>query len=122
VSEGHTDPRPWWERYPKLAEQTGWKIDRSPGNSYADPVKPKPKVQTSKQKLSAVGDTSTGVLACPKCKGTSFKAKRSLGAKLALGTAGVVTLGVAPLGVAAAGLAKKTRVKCTTCGTEYKRG
>lgn len=103
---------------------SGWKIDRSPGNSYADPIEPvpKPQVKTSKQKLSEVGDTSAGILACPKCKGTSFKAKRSLGAKLVLGTAGVVTLGVAPVGVAAAGLAKKTRVKCTTCGTEYKRG
>jgi hypothetical protein len=63
-------------------------------------------------KLSQVGDTSTGVLACPKCKGTSFKAKRSKGAKVFLGT----TVGVGAL------LARKTRVKCTTCGTEYLRG
>jgi hypothetical protein len=64
------------------------------------------------ESISAVGDSSTGVLACPKCHGTSFKAKRSFVTKALL----LPTLGV---GTA---LAPKTRVKCTTCGTEYHRG
>jgi hypothetical protein len=66
----------------------------------------------SKERLSEVGDTSSGVLTCPRCGGAGFQAKRSRGAKLALG----VTVGVGAL------LAPKTRVKCTTCGTEYRRG
>jgi hypothetical protein len=98
--------------------QTLAKLQSQPASVNGRPVGEKP----TKQRLSKVGDTSTGVLACPKCKGTSFKAKRSLGAKLTLGTAGVVALGVAPIGAAAAGLAEETRVKCTICGTEYKRG
>lgn len=57
------------------------------------------------KKISKVGDRSSGVLACPKCGGTGFKAKRSLMGKVALGV-----------------LAPKTRVKCTTCGKEYDRG
>ena len=42
---------------------------------------------------------------CPACGGFSFKAKRSAGGKLAGGV-----------------LAPKTRVRCTTCGTEFHRG
>lgn len=63
-------------------------------------------------RISDVGDRSSGVLTCPKCGGAQFKAKRSRGAKIALGA----TVGVGAL------LAKKTRVKCETCGTEYLRG
>lgn len=62
--------------------------------------------------ISEVGDRSTGVLACPVCGGTQFKAKRSAEAKIGLG----ITLGFGAL------LAPKTRVKCETCGTEYRRG
>ncbi len=62
--------------------------------------------------ISEVGDKSTGVLACPVCGGTTFKAKRSAGAKVGLG----LTIGLGAL------LAPKTRVRCETCGTEYLRG
>lgn len=58
-----------------------------------------------KQRLSVAGDRTTGVLACPKCGGTSFKAKRSAKGKLGFGL-----------------LAPKSRVRCETCGTEYLRG
>jgi uncharacterized protein (DUF983 family) len=57
------------------------------------------------KKISKVGNTEGGALACPKCGGTSFKAKRSAKGKLAGGF-----------------LAPKTRVKCETCGEQYKRG
>lgn len=64
------------------------------------------------KKISEVGDRSDAGLACPKCGGTQFKAKRRGAAKLATGA----TLGVGAL------LVPKTRVKCVTCGTEYVRG
>lgn len=57
------------------------------------------------KKLSNVGDRTAGVLACPRCGGTSFKAKRSAKGKLGMGI-----------------LAPKTRVKCVTCGEVFKRG
>ncbi len=58
------------------------------------------------RKISQAGTrTAGGVLACPKCGGTSFKSKRSAGGKM---TAGV--------------LAPKTRVRCETCGAQYLRG
>jgi DNA-directed RNA polymerase subunit RPC12/RpoP len=57
------------------------------------------------RKISKVGVQSQGGLACPKCGGTSFKAKRSAGGKMGLGL-----------------LAPKTRVKCVTCGAQYTRG
>lgn len=56
-------------------------------------------------KISKVGVKGQTGLACPKCGGTSFKAKRSAGGKLGLGL-----------------LAPKTRVKCATCGAQYTRG
>lgn len=62
--------------------------------------------------ISTTGDRSSGALACPKCGGTQFKAKRSKGAKALL----IPTVGMGAL------LAKKSRVKCVTCGTEYMRG
>ena len=55
--------------------------------------------------LSVVGDRSGPGLACPKCGGTQFTAKRSV-------------LGKAIGGV----LAPKSEVKCVTCGTIFKRG
>jgi hypothetical protein len=57
------------------------------------------------QPLSAVGDRSTGVLACPECASTSFVAKRSFFGKVAFGV-----------------LAAKNHVKCVACGTEFLRG
>ena len=61
--------------------------------------------------ISQVGDRTPAGLACPKCGGTNFKAKRSRGAKILL----------APIPIAIAA-APKSRVKCVTCGTEYQRG
>lgn len=54
-----------------------------------------------KKKLSKVADAG----ACPKCGGSQFVPKRSLKGKMAGGV-----------------LAPKSRVKCITCGKEYKRG
>lgn len=62
--------------------------------------------------ISAVGDRSAGILACPSCGGTQFKAKRRGAAKL-------IGLSLSPLGALAM---PKTRVKCITCGKEYLRG
>jgi hypothetical protein len=55
--------------------------------------------------ISQVGAAGAAGLACPRCGGTAFKAKRSAGGKVAGGL-----------------LAPKTRVKCITCATEYRRG
>lgn len=58
------------------------------------------------KKISKAGDrTEAGGLSCPKCGGTSFKSKRSLKGKVGAGV-----------------LAPKTRVKCETCGKQFKRG
>lgn len=65
-----------------------------------------------RKKISKAGATDEGGIACPKCGGTQFTAKRSMKAK---------TLGVATVGVGAA-LAPKSQVKCVTCGKMYKRG
>lgn len=65
------------------------------------------------KKISKVGDRGDdGTLRCPKCGGTSFDAKRSGKAKVI----GGLTVGVGAL------LAPKSRVKCETCGTVFKRG
>lgn len=56
-------------------------------------------------KISKVGVKGQAGLACPKCGGTQFKAKRSAGGKVGLGL-----------------LAPKTRVRCVTCGAQYTRG
>ena len=64
------------------------------------------------RRISKAGKRTDAGLACPKCGGTSFKAKRSAGAK---------TLGVLTVGVGAA-LAPKSRVKCETCGKVFLRG
>lgn len=55
--------------------------------------------------ISEVGGQTAAGLACPKCGGAQFKAKRSAAGKLAGGL-----------------LAPKSRVKCVACGTEYRRG
>lgn len=65
------------------------------------------------RKLSNAGHhTPDGILTCPRCGGTNFKAKRSAAAKVGLG----LTIGLGAL------LAPKTRVKCVTCGKEFLRG
>lgn len=64
------------------------------------------------RRLSKAGQHTDAGLACPKCGGTQFTAKRSATGK----TVGVVTLGVGAL------LAPKTRVKCVTCGKSFIRG
>jgi hypothetical protein len=56
-------------------------------------------------RISQVGVKSAGGLACPKCGGTNFTAKRSVGGKVGLGL-----------------LAPKTRVRCVTCGATFTRG
>jgi predicted RNA-binding Zn-ribbon protein involved in translation (DUF1610 family) len=65
-----------------------------------------------RKKLSAVGDRTDHGLACPKCGGTQFTAKRSKAGK----TLGIATLGVGGL------IAPKSQVKCVACGTMFKRG
>lgn len=75
-------------------------LQRRPGNTVHQPI-------------SSVGVRSESAgLACPKCGGTNFKAKRSAGAKVAGATFGVVGALAMP----------KRRVKCVTCGTEFLRG
>ena len=57
------------------------------------------------KKISKAGDRGEdGTLRCPKCGGTSFKAKRGA-AKYAVGV-----------------LAPKGKVKCETCSATFKRG
>lgn len=97
---------------------------RLPGSSYCGQHGPekqgssggrKPKKQVSsggRPKLSQVGRLTAGGLACPKCGGTQFTAKRSATGKVI----GFSTLGVGGL------IAPKSMVKCVTCGTMFKRG
>lgn len=74
---------------------------------------------TVRANISSVGDRSSGILACPKCGGTGFKAKRRGAAKGAAWLMAPVTLG---LTAAAMAVTPKTRVQCVTCKTEYLRG
>ncbi len=67
----------------------------------------------ARKRLSEAGVRTEGVgLACPKCGGAQFTAKRSNKGK----AIGFATLGVGGL------LAPKSQVKCVTCGTMFKRG
>lgn len=59
-------------------------------------------------KISVVGDTSTGALACPRCGGTSFKVRRRTSTKIVFGAASL--------------LGQAKHVRCVTCGAEYDRG
>jgi endogenous inhibitor of DNA gyrase (YacG/DUF329 family) len=82
---------------------------------------------TSAPRLSQVGQRTEHGLACPRCGGTSFKLKRSLGQKAGFAggmaatilTAGAVlpTFGVA--GIAA--IAKARRIVCIPCGMTFTR-
>ena len=68
---------------------------------------------THKTTISQAGVRSgSGGLACPKCGGSQFKARRSSAARAA-----VITTGVA-----GALATKKTQVTCETCGTRFARG
>ena len=72
--------------------------------------------------LSEVGSKSpdgTG-LACPKCGGAQFKARRSGAARAGIVGTTIATGGVG--GIVAAGATKQKRVTCVTCGTVYVRG
>jgi hypothetical protein len=60
---------------------------------------------SANQTLSATGVRTVGGLACPRCGGTNFTAKRSAD--------GVLLGGV---------FAPKSQVKCVTCGKIFKRG
>jgi len=63
-------------------------------------------------RISTVGTKSEAGLACPRCGGSHFKARRSRAARYA----GGATLGVGAL------LIKQKQVTCVTCGTRYDRG
>lgn len=85
-----------------------------PGQLFPDPTKRL--VYTgkvgSREQLSKVGATTGNGLACPKCGGSQFTAKRSKKGKVI----GFATVGVGGL------VAPKSQVKCVTCGTMFKRG
>ncbi len=89
-------------------------VPRPSGESVRNPVAPKiyKGRMGSREPISAVGDQSSGGLACPKCGGAQFTAKRSNKGKLF----GFMIVGVGGL------IAPKSQVKCVTCGTMFKRG
>ena len=62
--------------------------------------------------ISEVGVKGEGGLACPKCGGTQFQARRTKAART----------GVVMGGLAGAAMTKQKQVTCVTCGTIYKRG
>ena len=64
------------------------------------------------QKISEVGHRPLSwTIRCPKCRGTSFHPRRSSLARVL----SIATLGLATM------FAPKSRVKCVTCGTSFKR-
>lgn len=71
-----------------------------------------------KSPISQAGDRTSGVLACPKCGGAQFKAKRRGKHKAMAWVAAPISLGLSAVVVAAA---PKSRVQCVTCKTEYLR-
>ena len=78
----------------------------------------KPIGGTVKAEISAVGDRSSGFLACPKCGGAQFRIKRR---GLVKGAAWIAAPLTGALSLAALA-APKSRVQCVTCKTEYLRG
>ena len=72
--------------------------------------------------LSEVGSRSPdgSGLACPKCGGMQFRARRSGAARAGIVGTTVATGGIG--GIVAAGVTKQKRVTCVTCGTVYLRG
>lgn len=79
------------------------------------------KLDKGKVAISTVGkaDGQPG-LACPKCGGAQFKARRSTAARATIGAATVATGGIAGLGAAA--VTRQKQVQCVTCGAKYMRG
>jgi ssDNA-binding Zn-finger/Zn-ribbon topoisomerase 1 len=65
-----------------------------------------------KRKISSAGVKTESGVACPKCGGGQFKARRS--------TAG--RLGIVATGLLAVPLTRQKQVQCVTCGTKYARG
>lgn len=67
-------------------------------------------------------DTSSGAPACPKCGGSQFKARRTVGQRIGIG---VITAVSFPVSAAGGGLVAakrmKQKVQCVTCGTFYNR-
>lgn len=59
-------------------------------------------------------------LACPRCGGAWFKARRSTGARVGIATTTLATGGIGGLGAAA--VTNQKQVQCITCGARYKRG
>jgi hypothetical protein len=67
---------------------------------------------TRTQRISEVGTQVPGGLACPKCGGTQFKARRSNTKRVTLAATAAI----------ATPLTRQTQVQCVTCGTKFKRG
>lgn len=62
-----------------------------------------------KPKFTSIGTRDEeGNVRCPNCGGAQFKAKRSLGRKVGLGLASLLTTA--------------NEVECVTCGKKFKRG
>lgn len=79
------------------------------------------KVDRGKVAISEVGRVEGQAgLACPKCGGGQFKARRSTAARVGVATTTVATGGLAGLGAAA--VTKQKQVQCVTCGAKYMRG
>jgi hypothetical protein len=71
--------------------------------------------------ISQIGIRTGGGLACPRCGGTNFKARRSTKGRAGIVGATLLTGGL--LGTAAgAGLTKQAWVTCITCGSLFGRG
>lgn len=79
------------------------KLETQPAASYSG--------SGGRKTLSQVGNRTDGGVACPKCGGTQFTAKRSKKAKV----------GLLPLAILIP-LAPKSQVQCVACGTMFKRG
>ena len=79
---------------------------------------PKDKGRTGSRGL----DTGDGGPVCPKCGGTQFKARRTVGQRLGIAAVGTLTLPLsAGAGALAAAKGMKQKVQCITCGTFYAR-
>lgn len=78
-------------------------------------------LRKGKAPISSVGKAEGQAgLACPKCGGGQFKARRSTAARATIGAATVATGGLAGLGAAA--VTRQKQVQCVTCGAKYMRG
>ena len=65
--------------------------------------------------LSEVGDRTTGVLACPVCRGTSFQSPPG-------GRGGFFALALGPFVFGSMSSSGLDVVECVTCATRYRRG